>query len=100
MEIDDITLSDNKQRPDGAFLCKDDTMEPLIKNGDYVLVKQNASLNVGDFAIFYFDGRFHLRQYLNRNNKPVIRSLNANTPETPYLPIKHRCVGVVTGVIR
>ncbi len=100
MGVDEITLSYNTQRPDGAFLCQDDTMEPLIKSGNYVLVKQNSRLNAGDFAIFYFDGEYHLRQYLNRNNKPVISSLNANIPEIPYVPIKHRCVGVVTGVIR
>lgn len=47
------------------FACKiqGDSMEPVIKDGDIVLVKRQIDLEPGDVGLFYVDGDMKCKQY-------------------------------------
>lgn len=61
---------------DYVLIAKGNSMEPVIKDGEYIFVKNCSTLHNGDIGIFYIDGDVTCKVYQPRENSLVLRSLN------------------------
>lgn len=84
--------------PDKALLCSDSTLEPLIHHGDCVLIRSDCTLTNGDFGIFHFNGRHHIRRYLIREKVTLLQSLSLDILIIPYDKLRHKYLGKVVGI--
>ncbi len=57
-----------------AYKVPDDSMAPLIKDGSYVYVEQNAILANKDIGLFFYNGEFYIRHLLYRKDKFVLKA--------------------------
>ena len=57
-----------------AYKVPDDSMEPLIKEGSYVYVEQNALLANKDVGLFYYNDEFLIRHLLYKKDKFVLKA--------------------------
>lgn len=72
-----------------------DSMEPLYKNGDNVLVSTAAEVQIGDIGIFIVDGNGYIKK-LGED-----RLISVNSKYNDIIPTEnsdYRCVGKVLGL--
>ena len=86
------------QRADFALTIKGDSMEPVYRDGDIVLVKEQDTVNVGEIGIFIVDNAGYIKKY----GGDRLISLNAKYDDIlfkDYDPDSYpiRCVGKVIG---
>lgn len=68
---------------DYVLIAKGNSMDPVIKDGDHIFVKNCTSLHNGDIGVFYIDGDVTCKVYQPQENHLVLRSLNPD-----YEPFK------------
>lgn len=61
---------------DYVLIAKGNSMDPVIKDGEHIFVKNCSSLHNGDIGIFYIDGDVTCKVYQQQENYLVLRSLN------------------------
>lgn len=59
-----------------AFKMQDASMEPKLKEGDYVFLELNAPLTNRDFGLFCYRGQYMVRRFIIRQDKLVLRPEN------------------------
>lgn len=87
-----IPLTPDSQKADFILRVCGDSMEPEYSDGDYVLVKQQDTIEQGEIGIFCVDGEGYIKQLGNN----ALISLNKKYPEIP-LNAESRCFGKVLG---
>lgn len=87
-----VPLTNDSRDADFILRVCGDSMEPEYSDGDYVLVKQQDTIEQGEIGIFCVDGEGYIKQLGNN----VLISLNKKYPEIP-LNVESRCFGKVLG---
>lgn len=87
-----VPLTNDSRNADFILRVCGDSMEPEYSDGDYVLVKQQDTIEQGEIGIFCVDGEGYIKQLGNN----VLISLNKKYPEIP-LNAESRCFGKVLG---
>lgn len=89
-----IKESEMAKQSDFAIGITGDSMEPLYKDGDIVLVKAQQIVEIGEIGIFILNRE----SYIKQAGKDSLISLNPNYPEIPISDSdSFRCVGKVIG---
>lgn len=68
---------------DYVLIARGNSMDPVIKDGEHIFVKNCTTLKSGDIGIFYIDGDVTCKVYQPQGNYLVLRSLNPD-----YEPFK------------
>ena len=79
-----------------ALTIKGDSMEPVYRNGDIVLIKQQDAVDVGEIGIFILEGAGYIKKY----GGDRLISLNAEYEDIllkDYDVDSYRCAGKVIG---
>ena len=87
-----VPLTNDSRDADFILRVCGDSMEPEYSDGDYVLVKQQDTIEQGEIGIFCVDGEGYIKQLGNN----ALISLNKKYPEIP-LNAESRCFGKVLG---
>lgn len=82
------------QKADFVLIVNGDSMEPDFENQDYVLVRSQPAVDIGQIGIFYMDGKGYIKKY----NKNELISLNSKYPPLHTNYEDFRCYGLVLGV--
>lgn len=82
------------QKADFVLIVNGDSMEPDFANQDYVLVRSQPAVDIGQIGIFYMDGKGYIKKY----NKNELISLNSKYPPLHTNYEDFRCYGLVLGV--
>lgn len=61
---------------DYVLIAKGNSMDPVIKDGEHIFVKNCSTLNNGDIGIFYIDGDVTCKVYQTQETSLILRSLN------------------------
>lgn len=69
---------------DYALIATGNSMHPLIKDGEYVFVKQISSLDNGEIGIFYIDGETTCKLFYKDEKKVILKSLNPDFSPFEY----------------
>lgn len=99
-EWETISVPDTPEarKADFALTIKGDSMEPVYFNGDIVLVKEQAAIDVGEIGIYMIEGKGYIKKY----GGDRLISLNAVYDDiefSDYDEERIRCVGKVIGRI-
>lgn len=95
----EITIPDNAKSRDADFAIRisGNSMEPKFRNGDYLLVRNTESVEVGEIGVFVLDGEGYVKVYNGD------RLLSLNSAYSPILLKEFenvRCVGAVIGKLK
>lgn len=86
-----------------GFKVQGNSMEPRLKEGDYVIVQKGTDVNDGDVGVFvYGDNELMVKKYKEKNNRVFLESLNVY--EHPPIEVHEhdyfRVIGKVVKVIQ
>jgi SOS-response transcriptional repressor LexA len=87
-----VPLTPESRKADFVLRVHGDSMEPEFSDGDYVLVKQQDAIDVGEIGIFALNGEGYIKEL----GEGVLIPLNKKYPEIP-LDDTSRCFGIVLG---
>lgn len=67
---------------DNAFALQisGNSMEPIIKNGDYVIISPNSNIDSGDIAAFRINDKVTIKKFLREDGKTYLLSENSKYP--------------------
>lgn len=89
-----VPLTTESRKADFILRVDGDSMEPKFSDGDYVLVRKQPAVDIGQIGIFGVDGKGYMKKFggkelisLNNKYKPI--KLNENT--------SFKCFGFVLG---
>lgn len=85
--------NDLSRKADFALIVNGDSMEPEFRNRDYVLVRSQPVVDIGQIGIFYMDGKGYIKKY----GGDCLISLNPKYPPLKNDADDFRCYGLVLG---
>ena len=88
-----VPLTPESRKADFILVVDGDSMEPKFHNGDYILVRKQPAVDIGQIGIFGVDGKGYVKKY----GGDKLISLNKKYPDIP-LDEESRCFGLVLGV--
>ena len=88
-----VPLTPESRKADFILVVDGDSMEPKFHNGDYILVRKQPAVDIGQIGIFGVDGKGYVKKY----DGDKLISLNKKYPDIP-LNEDSRCFGLVLGV--
>ena len=88
-----VPLTPESRKADFILVVDGDSMEPKFHNGDYILVRKQPAVDIGQIGIFGVDGKGYIKKY----GGDKLISLNKKYPDIP-LDEDSRCFGLVLGV--
>ena len=88
-----VPLTPESRKADFILVVDGDSMEPKFHNGDYILVRKQPAVDIGQIGIFGVDGKGYVKKY----GGDKLISLNKKYPDIP-LNEESRCFGLVLGV--
>ena len=88
-----VPLTPESRKADFILVVDGDSMEPKFNNGDYILVRKQPAVDIGQIGIFGVDGKGYVKKY----GGDKLISLNKKYPDIP-LNEDSRCFGLVLGV--
>ena len=88
-----VPLTPESRKADFILVVDGDSMEPKFHNGDYILVRKQPAVDIGQIGIFGVDGKGYIKKY----GGDKLISLNKKYPNIP-LNEDSRCFGLVLGV--
>ena len=88
-----VPLTPESRKADFILVVDGDSMEPKFHNGDYILVRKQPAVDIGQIGIFGVDGKGYVKKY----GGDKLISLNKKYPDIP-LNEDSRCFGLVLGV--
>ncbi len=93
---DTVNVVDTKEsrKADFMLIVDGDSMEPRFHDGDYVLVRQQPAVNIGEIGIFDVNGKGYIKKY----NGNTLVSLNPAYDDIKLCDEDCRCFGLVLGV--
>lgn len=95
---EDIDIDFNPPKHDYVLKINGDSMEPAFADGQIIFVKQQSSINNGEFGIFILDGQGYFKKYSidYEKKKAVLISLNDKYDDIDLSEYEDvRCVGKV-----
>lgn len=100
-EVIPLPLGVEKDGADFAVKIESDNMEPLLCNGDILLVKSKHQPKHGEFEIFLMgDGVMHLKRCFKHGGEYRLESLDSTVPDTIVNDYKAlNCIGKVVKVL-
>ena len=88
-----VPLTPESRKADFILVVDGDSMEPKFHNGDYILVRKQPAVDIGQIGIFGVDGKGYIKKY----GGDKLISLNKKYPDIPLDEDSH-CFGLVLGV--
>ena len=88
-----VPLTTESRKADFILVVDGDSMEPKFHNGDYILVRKQPAVDIGQIGIFGVDGKGYIKKY----GGDKLISLNKKYSDIP-LDEESRCFGLVLGV--
>ena len=88
-----VPLTPESRKADFILVVDGDSMEPKFHNGDYILVRKQPAVDIGQIGIFGVDGKGYVKKY----GGDKLISLNKKYSDIP-LNEDSRCFGLVLGV--
>ena len=88
-----VPLTPESRKADFILVVDGDSMEPKFHNGDYILVRKQPAVDIGQIGIFGVDGKGYIKKY----GGDKLISLNKKYSDIP-LDEESRCFGLVLGV--
>ena len=88
-----VPLTPESRKADFILVVDGDSMEPKFHNGDYILVRKQPAVDIGQIGIFGVDGKGYIKKY----GGDKLISLNKKYPDIPLNEDSH-CFGLVLGV--
>lgn len=88
-----VPLTPESRKADFILVVDGDSMDPKFHNGDYILVRKQPAVDIGQIGIFGVDGKGYIKKY----GGDKLISLNKKYPDIP-LNEDSRCFGLVLGV--
>ena len=88
-----VPLTPESRKADFILVVDGDSMEPKFHNGDYILVRKQPAVDIGQIGIFGVDGKGYVKKY----GGDKLISLNKKYPDIP-LDEESRCFGLVLGL--
>lgn len=59
-----------------ALIARGHSMEPAIRDGEYIFIQNCSTLNNNDIGIFYIDGEVTCKRYYLSSESLILKSLN------------------------
>lgn len=88
--------ADRAKSADCAFVIAGSSLEPLLYDGDHVLVERASTIGHGEIGAFWVDGRTRIMRMHRENGKSRLLPLNYEYPEAE-LTEDVECIGRVVG---
>ncbi len=88
-----VPLTSESRKADFILTVDGDSMEPKFHNGDYILVRAQSSVDIGQIGVFDVDGKGYVKKY----DGDKLVSINDKYPDI-MLTEDSRCFGLVLGV--
>ncbi len=84
-----------------VFIAKGDSMSPLIKEGDYIVVVNNQEIVSGNIVVYQNEwGEVSVKRFRRKDNKIFLVPENPEYPTIEFDPEKHRIIGKVLKAFR
>ncbi|MBQ5320295.1 MAG: helix-turn-helix domain-containing protein [Oscillospiraceae bacterium] len=92
---DTIDIVETKESRKADFMLKVDgsSMEPKFYDGDYVLIRQQPAVDIGQIGIFDVDGKGYIKKF----DGDKLISLNPDYDDISLVNREFRCFGLVLG---
>lgn len=87
-----VPLTSESRRADFILKIYGDSMEPKFSDGDYILVRQQPTVDEGQIGIFGYDGKGYVKKF----GGDRLISLNKKYSDI-YIDESARCFGIVLG---
>ncbi len=88
-----VPLTPESKKADFILKVDGDSMEPRFRDGDFILVRRQPAVDIGQIGIFDVDGCGYIKKY----GGDRLISLNKKYPDIPVTE-DSRCFGLVLGV--
>jgi len=83
------------------FIAKGDSMSPIIRDGDYIVVVPNQEIVSGNIVMFQNDwGEVSVKRLRRKDGKLYLVPENPEYPVTEYDPQKHKILGRIIKAFR
>lgn len=88
-----VPLTPESRKADFILVVDGDSMEPKFHNGDYILVRKQPAVDIGQIGIFGVGGKGYIKKY----GGDKLISLNKKYTDI-LLDEESRCFGLVIGI--
>lgn len=82
------------RKADFMLIVDGESMSPKFHDGDYVLVRQQPAVDIGQIGIFYIDGKGYIKKY----DGDYLISINPDYDDINLAEKDCRCFGLVLGI--
>lgn len=82
------------RKADFMLIVDGESMSPKFHDGDYVLVRQQPAVELGQIGIFYVDGKGYIKKF----DGDYLISLNPDFDDIDLEEKEVRCFGLVLGI--
>lgn len=90
----DVIETQQSRKADFMLIIDGDSMSPKFSNGDYVLIRQQPAVDIGQIGIFNVEGKGYIKKYEGDH----LASLNPKYKDISLKDKDFRCFGLVLGV--
>lgn len=90
----DVIETPVSRKADFMLIVDGESMSPKFHDGDYVLVRQQPAVELGQIGIFYIDGKGYIKKY----DGDYLISLNPDYDDIYIVDKESRCFGLVLGI--
>lgn len=90
----DVIETSQSRKADFMLIVDGDSMSPKFSDGDYVLIRQQPAVDIGQIGIFNVDGKDYIKKYEGDH----LVSLNPKYEDISLKDKDFRCFGLVLGV--
>jgi phage repressor protein C with HTH and peptisase S24 domain len=90
----DVIETPISRKADFMLIVDGESMSPKFHDGDYVLVRQQPAVELGQIGIFYVDGKGYVKKY----DGDYLISLNPDYDDIYIVDKESRCFGLVLGI--
>lgn len=88
--------ADRAKKADCAFVVTGDSLEPLLYDGDHVLVESVSTIGHGEIGAFWVNNHTRIMRMHKENGENKLLPLNYKYPEVD-LTADVTCIGRVVG---
>lgn len=90
----DVIETPQSRKADFMLIVDGESMSPKFHDGDYVLVRQQPAVELGQIGIFYVDGKGYIKKF----DGDYLLSLNPDFDDIDLEEKEVRCFGLVLGI--
>lgn len=90
----DVIETSQSRKADFILIVDGESMSPKFHDGDYVLVRQQPAVELGQIGIFYVDGKGYIKKY----DGDYLISLNPDFDDIDLDDKEFSCFGLVLGI--